>query len=106
MYAPAITRCRTKQPGQSAPSTAIAANIQLPSLIDVEEILGEELLQEPGIVTGRIMPILCESAHEDMITEQPKCTIDEFFPKEMNYGQEVENLPKLNELPPHADRTA
>ena len=36
LYEPARTRCHTKQPGQSAPSTAVAANIQLPSLRDVE----------------------------------------------------------------------
>ena len=105
LYAPARTRCRTKQPGQSAPSTAVVANIQLPSLTDVEEVLGEELLQEPGTVTERTMPTLRETAHEDVITEQPKSTIDDFFPKEMSYRQEVENLPKLNELPPDAHCT-
>ena len=105
LYAPAITHCHTKQPGQSAPSTAVVANIQLPSLTDVEEILGEKLSQEPGIVTEHIMPTLCETAHEDVKTEQPKRTIDDFFPKEMSYRQEVENLPKLNELPPDADHT-
>ena len=105
LYAPARTRCHTKQPGQSAPSTAIVANTQLPSLTDVEEVLGEELLQEPGIVTECIMPTLHETAHEDMIMEQPKCTINDFFPKEMSFRQEVENLPKLNELPPDAHGT-
>ena len=105
LYAPARIRCRTKQPGQSAPSTAVAANIQLLSLTDVEEVLGEELSQEPGIVTERTMPTLRETAHEDVIMEQPKCTLDDFFPKEMSYRQEVENLPKLNELPPDADHT-
>ena len=105
LYAAAITCCHTKQPGQSASSTAVVANIQLPSLTDVEEILGEELLQEPGIVTERIMPTLHETAHEDVITEQPKHTVDDFFPKEISYHQEVENLPKLNELLPDADHT-
>ena len=105
MYAPAITRCCTKRSGQSAPSTAIAGNMQLPSLTDVVEVLGEELSQEPDIVTEHIMPTLCETAHEDVITEQPKCRIDDFFPKQMSYCEEVENLPKLNELPPDADST-
>ena len=105
LYAPARIHCRTKQPGQSAPSTAVAANIQLPSLTDVEEVLGEELSQEPGTVTERTMPTLRETAHEDVIMEQPKRTINDFFPKEMSYHQEVENLPKLNELPPNADHT-
>ena len=105
LYAPARTHCHTKQPGQSAPSTAVAANIQLPSLTDVEEVLGEELSQEPGTFTERTMPTLRETAHEDVITEQPKRTIDDFFPKEMSYRQEVENLPKLNELPPDPDHT-
>ena len=102
---PARTHCHTKQPGQSAPSTAVAANIQLPSLTDVE-VLGEELSQEPSTVTECTMPTLHETAHEDMIMEQPKCTIDDFFPKEMSYCQEFENLPKLNELPPDADHTS
>ena len=79
-------------------------NIQLPSLTDVQEILGEDLLQEPGIVTERIMPTLRDSPHEDVIMKQPKHTIDSFFPKEMSYCEEVENLLKLNELPPDADR--
>ena len=70
MYAPAITHCHTKQPGQSAPSTAVAANIQLPSLRDVEEVLGEELSQEQGIVTEHTVPTLRETAHEDVIMEQ------------------------------------
>ena len=74
-------------------------------MTDVEEVLGEELSQEPGIVTERIMPTSHETAHEDVITEQPKCTIDDFFPKQISYRQEVENLPKLNELPPDADCT-
>ena len=105
LYALARTHCCTKQRGQSAPSTAVAANIQLLSLTGVEEVLGEELSQEPGTVTEHTMPTLCETAREDVITEQPKCTIDDFFPKEMSYCQEVENLLKLNELPPDADRT-
>ena len=63
------------------------------------------LSQEPGTVTERTMPTLRETAHEDVITEQPKRTIDDFFPKEMSYRQEVEKLPKLNELPPDADDT-
>ena len=56
MYAPAITRCHTKQPSQAAPSSATATSLELPSLQDVEELLGE-VSQQPGTVTEHAMPI-------------------------------------------------
>ena len=106
LYAPAIKRCRTKQAGESAPSTATATSLELPSLKDVEEVFGEisqEELQQPGTVTERTMPILREAQDEQVITDQPKRTIDDFFPKTRSYIEEVQNLPKLGELPAAAD---
>ena len=41
LYAPAIKRCHTKQAGESAPSTATATSLELPSLKDVEDVFGE-----------------------------------------------------------------
>ena len=104
LYAPAIKHCRTKQPGQFAASSATATNLELPSLQVVQEVLDEvSQEQQPGTVTEHLMPILHETADEEVITEQPKCTIDDFFPKGMSYHEEIENLPKLSELPPAAD---
>ena len=106
LYAPAIKCCRTKQAGESAPSTATATSLELPSLKDVEDVFGEisqEVLQEPGTVTERTMLILREAADEEVITDQQKCTIDDFFSKTRSYIEEVQNLPKLGELPVAAD---
>ena len=50
------------------------------------------------------MPNLREAANEEVITHQPKCTIDEFFPKTKTFSEEVQVLPKLSELPATADR--
>ena len=47
---------------------------------------------------------LRESANEEVITEQPKRRIDDFFPKTMSFREEVQKLPKLSELPAAADR--
>ena len=71
LYAPAVKRCRTKQAGESAPSTATATSLELPLLKDVEEVFGEisqEVLQEPGTITECTMPILCEVQDEQVIT--------------------------------------
>ena len=60
-------------------------------------------ITKPGTVTERTMPILHEAADEEVITNQPKHTIDDFFPKTRSYIEEVQNLPKLGELPAAAD---
>ena len=49
------------------------------------------------------MPILREAQDEQVITDQLKRTIDDFFPKTRSYIEEVQNLPKLGELPAAAD---
>ena len=41
LYAPAIKRCSTKQPGQSATSSATATNLELRSMKYVQELLSE-----------------------------------------------------------------
>ena len=41
LYEPAIKCCRTKEPGQSAPSHTTVTSLELPSLKDVEDVLGE-----------------------------------------------------------------
>ena len=104
MYAPAATRCRTKQPGQSLASSATATSLELPLLEDVEEVLGKVSQKQPGTVTQQAMPILHETADEEVITEQPKRTIDDFFPKTRSFTKEVQNLPKLSDVPATADR--
>ena len=79
MYAPAVTGCRTKQAGESAPSAATVTSLELPSLKDVEEVFGEisqEVLQQPGTVIERTMPILREAQDEQVITDKPKRTIN------------------------------
>ena len=104
LYAPAIKHCHTKQPGQSASSSATATNLELLSLKDVEELLGEVSQQQLGTVTELTMPIFRETADEEVIMDQPKRTIDNFFHKRRSYSEEVQLLPKLSEVPVAADR--
>ena len=85
-------------------SRATATNLELPSLKDVQELLGEISQEQLGTVTEHTMPILCENADEEVITDQPKRTIDDFFPKTRSYSEEVQQLPKLSEVPVAADR--
>ena len=106
LYEPAIKRCRTKEPGQSAPSHTTVTSLELPSLKDVEDVFGEiptDVLEQVGTVTEHGMPNLREAANEEVITHQPKRTIDEFFPKTKTFSEEVQVLPKLSELPATAD---
>ena len=49
------------------------------------------------------MLILHKTADEEVVTEQPKCTIDDFFPKTRSFTEEVQNLPKLSDVPASAD---
>ena len=103
LYTLAIKHCCTKQPGQYAPSSATATNPELPSLKDVEELITETSEEQPVSVTEHTMPILCETADEQVIMTQPKHTIDAFFPKTRSYTEQVEQLPKLTEVPAAAD---
>ena len=55
LYAPAVKRCCTKQPAQSAPCTASPTSLGLLLLKDVEDVLGEippqVQQQQPGTVS-------------------------------------------------------
>ena len=118
LHVPAATCCRTKQPGQSVACSATATSLELLLLEDVEEVLGKVSQKQPGTVTQHVMPsqeqpgtvtqhalpILHETADEEVITEQPKCTIDDFFPKTTSFTEEVQNLPKLSDVPATAHR--